>query len=79
MRRARRRQSKERATLIEGASTRRIDIGQITLACETHHRLLDNGWTTRKHAHGDSPPVWTAANRFHHREKWITEADEDGL
>lgn len=36
------------------ATTHRSDIDQLTLACGTHHRLLDKGWTTRKLPNGDT-------------------------
>ncbi|WP_131728013.1 HNH endonuclease signature motif containing protein, partial [Mycobacteroides sp. H110] len=28
------------------------DIDNLTFACAPHHRLLDHGWTTRKHTDG---------------------------
>ncbi|WP_131811873.1 HNH endonuclease signature motif containing protein, partial [Mycobacterium mantenii] len=69
------------------ASTYRTDIDQLTLACRPHHRLLDNGWTTRKRANGDTewiPPPHLdrgqpRTNTFHHPEKLLAEEDdEDG-
>ncbi len=67
------------------ASTHRTDIDQLTLACGPHHRLLDNGWTTRKRANGDTewiPPPHLdrgqpRTNTFHHPEKLLAE-DDDG-
>ena len=66
------------------ASTRRTDINQLTMACGTHHKLLDKGWTTDKNAHGDTqwiPPPHLdrgqpRTNIFHHPEK-LLRADED--
>ena len=67
------------------ATTHRTDIDQLTLACGPHHRLLDKGWTTRKHANGDTewiPPPHLdrgqpRTNTFHHPEKLMSEGDED--
>ncbi|MEB4211721.1 HNH endonuclease signature motif containing protein [Mycobacterium sp. 94-17] len=67
------------------SKTHRTDIDQLTLACGPHHRLLDNGWTTRKNAHGDTewiPPPHLErgqprTNTFHHPEKLLAESDED--
>ncbi len=35
-------------------ATRRTDINDLTLACGIDNRLAENGWTTRKNAHGDT-------------------------
>ncbi|WP_052742849.1 HNH endonuclease signature motif containing protein [Mycobacterium nebraskense] len=67
------------------ASTHRTDIDQLTLACGPHHRLLDNGWTTRKHANGDTewiPPPHLdrgrpRVNTFHHPEKVLADEDDE--
>jgi Domain of unknown function (DUF222) len=70
----------------EWAGTYRTDIDQLTFVCGPHHRLLDNGWTTRKNAHGDTewiPPPHLdrkqpRTNTFHHPEKLLhTEADDE--
>ncbi|OCB27626.1 hypothetical protein A5674_01080 [Mycobacterium malmoense] len=69
------------------AHTHRTGIDQLTLACGPHHRLLDNGWTTRKRANGDTdwiPPPHLdhgqpRVNTFHHPEKILAEEnDEEG-
>ncbi|VAZ78272.1 hypothetical protein LAUMK4_03864 [Mycobacterium persicum] len=67
------------------ASTHRSDIDQLTLACGPHHKLLDNGWTTRKNAHGDTewiPPAHLdrgqpRTNTMHHPEKLLRDGDDD--
>ncbi|WP_348636943.1 HNH endonuclease signature motif containing protein [Mycobacterium europaeum] len=67
------------------ASTYRTDIDQLTLACGPHHRLLDDGWTTRKRANGDTewiPPPHLdrgqpRTNTFHHPEKLMSDGDDD--
>ncbi|OBH15076.1 HNH endonuclease signature motif containing protein [Mycobacterium sp. E3247] len=67
------------------AGTHRTDIDQLTLTCGPHHRLLDNGWTTRKRANGDTdwiPPPHLdrgqpRVNTFHHPEKVLGESDEE--
>ncbi|OBH67968.1 hypothetical protein A5682_12315, partial [Mycobacterium mantenii] len=66
------------------ANTYRTDIDQLTLACRPHHRLIDNGWTTRKRANGDTewiPPPHLdrgqpRTNTFHHPEKLLAEEDD---
>jgi hypothetical protein len=38
----------------------RTDIDQLTFACAPHHKLLETGWTTRKHPNGTTqwlPPA----------------------
>ncbi|EFG79209.1 hypothetical protein HMPREF0591_0914 [Mycobacterium parascrofulaceum ATCC BAA-614] len=67
------------------AHTHRTDIDQLTLACGPHHRLLDNGWTTRKRPNGDTdwiPPPHLdhgqpRTNTFHHPEKILAEEDDE--
>lgn len=67
------------------AGTRRTDIDQLTLACGPHHRLLENGWVTRKRANGDTewiPPPHLdrgqpRTNSFHHPEDLMAEEDDD--
>jgi hypothetical protein len=61
------------------------DINNLTLACGTHHKLLDKGWTTRKNANSDTewiPPTHLdygqpRTNTFHHPEKFLRDDDED--
>jgi hypothetical protein len=68
----------------EWANTHRTDVNQLTLACGPHHRLLDKGWTTRKHPNGDTqwiPPPHLdygqlRTNAFHHHEKPPAEDDD---
>ncbi|WP_141681621.1 HNH endonuclease signature motif containing protein, partial [Mycobacterium malmoense] len=67
------------------AHTHRTDIEQLTLACGPHHRLLDNGWTTRKRPNGDTdwiPPPHLdhgqpRVNTFHHPEKILAEENDE--
>ncbi|KKC01969.1 HNH endonuclease signature motif containing protein [Mycobacterium nebraskense] len=67
------------------ATTHQTDIDQLTLACGTHHRLLDKGWSTRRRADGDiewiPPPHLDygqpRTNTFHHPEKLMSDGDED--
>jgi len=64
-------------------TTHRTDINELTLACGTHHRLLDKGWATRRRPNGDTewiPPPHLdygqpRTNGFHHYER--PAADED--
>ncbi|MGA7050451.1 MAG: HNH endonuclease signature motif containing protein [Mycobacterium sp.] len=67
------------------ASTHRTDINQLTLACPTNHKLVEQGWTTRKRANGDTewiPPPHLdygqpRTNTFHHPEKLLAEDDDN--
>ncbi|RAV02149.1 hypothetical protein DQP57_26170, partial [Mycobacterium colombiense] len=67
------------------AHTHRTDIDQLTLACGPHHRLLDQGWTTRTNTHGDTewiPPPHLdhgqpRTNTFHHPESVLAEDVDD--
>jgi hypothetical protein len=66
-------------------NTHRTDIDQLTLACGPHHRLLDQGWITRKTANGDTewiPPPHLdrgqpRVNTFHHPEKILADEHDD--
>ncbi|MGA9489873.1 MAG: HNH endonuclease signature motif containing protein [Mycobacterium sp.] len=66
------------------AKSKRTDIRELTLACGPHHKLAEQGWTTRKNAHGDTewiPPPHLdhgqpRVNNFHHPEK-LLRAEED--
>lgn len=61
------------------------DIDQLTLACGGHHPLAEQGWSTRKNAHGDTewlPPTHLdrgqpRTNTFHHPEKLLREEDDE--
>jgi hypothetical protein len=61
------------------------DINELTFACKPHHKLLDQGWTTRKNADGDTewipPPQHDRGqprtNNFHHPEKLLRRDDDD--
>jgi hypothetical protein len=61
------------------------DINDLTLACGPNHQLAEQGWTTRKNAHGDTewiPPAHLdhgqpRTNTYHHPEKLLRD-DEDG-
>jgi Domain of unknown function (DUF222) len=67
------------------ASTHTTDIDQLTLTCPTHHKLLEQGWTTRKRANDDTdwiPPPHLdygqpRTNTFHHTEKLLRPDEED--
>ena len=55
------------------------DVNDLTLACGPNHKLADQGWTTRKNAHGDTewiPPAHLdhgqpRTNTYHHPEKLL--------
>ena len=61
------------------------DINHLALTCGPNHKLADQGWTTRKNAHGDTewiPPAHLdhgqpRVNTFHHPEKLLRDDDED--
>ncbi|MGB9308396.1 MAG: HNH endonuclease signature motif containing protein, partial [Mycobacterium sp.] len=65
-------------------TTRRTDIGDLTLACGVSNRLAEKGWTTRKNAHGDTewipPPHLDRGqpriNYLHHPERFVRDDDE---
>ncbi|SOX54733.1 HNH endonuclease [Mycobacterium ahvazicum] len=67
------------------AQCHETDIDNLTLACGTHHRLLQpRGWSTRKRANGDTewiPPPHLdrgqpRTNTYHHPQKLL--CDEEG-
>ncbi|CDM75584.1 HNH endonuclease signature motif containing protein [Mycobacterium marinum] len=69
------------------ATSGRTDIDQLTLACGPDHKLLEQGWRTRKNAHGDTewlpPPHFDhgqpRTNTYHHPEKLLRDsADDEG-
>ncbi len=54
------------------------DADQLTFACKPHHRLLDNGWTTRTRPGGRTEwlppphlPMPPGTNDFHHPERFL--------
>jgi Domain of unknown function (DUF222) len=61
------------------------DVNGLTFACRPNHKLAEQGWTTRKNAHGQTewiPPPHLdhgqpRVNTFHHPEKLLTADDED--
>src|ERR1700722_2738163 len=65
--------------------THRTDIDDLTLACGPDNRLAEQGWTTRKNAHGDTewiPPPHLdygqpRINTFHHPEKLLAPDDDE--
>ncbi len=67
----------------EWATTHRTDINKLTLTCGPNHKLMEQGWTTRKRANGDTewiPPPHLdhgqpRTNNFHHPEKLLVEND----
>lgn len=60
------------------------NIDKLTLACPTDHRLLDQGWKTRKLANGDTewipPPQFAmlvgGVNDFHHPERLLPKTED---
>src|ERR1700733_1801334 len=60
------------------------DVNDLTLACGPNHKLADQGWTTRKNAHGDTewiPPAHLdhgqpRTNTYHHPEKLLRDDDD---
>ena len=61
------------------------DINDLTLACGPNHKLAEQGWTTRKNAHGDTewiPPPHLdhgqpRVNTYHHPEKLLRDDGDD--
>jgi hypothetical protein len=61
------------------------DVNDMTLACGPNHKLAEQGWTTRKNAHGDTewipPPHLDRGqqriNTFHHPEKLLQDDDDE--
>ena len=61
------------------------DINDLALACHPNHQLAEQGWTTRKNAHGDTewiPPPHLdhgqpRTNTYHHPEKLLQDNDDD--
>src|ERR1700729_1366000 len=61
------------------------DVNDLALACGPNHKLAEQGWTTRKNAHGETewiPPPHLdrgqpRVNTFHHPEKLLRDDDED--
>ncbi|BBY55738.1 HNH endonuclease [Mycobacterium koreense] len=59
----------------------RTHADELTLRCRPHHRLLDDGWDTRKNGHDDVETIPPATldhgqprvNRYHHPEKLLYE------
>jgi hypothetical protein len=73
--------------VIPWATSKQTDIHELALACGPHHKLAEQGWTTRKRANGDTewiPPSHldrgqSRVNTFHHPEKLLRDGDsEDG-
>jgi hypothetical protein len=67
------------------AQCRTTAIDELTLACGGHHRLAEQGWTTRKRKSGETewiPPAHLdygqpRVNRFHHPEKLLHDDEDD--
>lgn len=66
------------------ASNGPTDIDNLTFACPAHHKLLDQGWQTRKRADGRTQwipppelPLPAGTNDFHHPERLIANHDND--
>jgi hypothetical protein len=61
------------------------DVNDLTFGCGPNHKLAEQGWTTRKNAHGDTewlpPPHLDRGqlriNTFHHPEKLLQDDDEE--
>ena len=68
------------------ATTPVTDINHLSFACHSNHKLAEQGWTTRKNAHGDTewiPPTHLdhgqpRTNTYHHPEKLLRDDDDDG-
>jgi hypothetical protein len=60
------------------------DVNDLTFGCGPNHKLAEQGWTTRKNAHGDTewiPPPHLdhgqpRTNTYHHPEKLLRDDDE---
>jgi hypothetical protein len=71
--------------VIAYAKCRTTDVNNLTFACGPHHKLTEQGWTTRKRADGTTewiPPPHhdhgqPRTNNFHHPEKLLCEEDDD--
>ncbi|WP_136625620.1 HNH endonuclease signature motif containing protein, partial [Mycobacterium innocens] len=71
--------------VIPYAQSATTDSNQLTFACGPHHKLADQGWTTRKNTHGDTewlPPTHQdrgqpRTNTLHHPEKLLRDGDDD--
>ena len=69
----------------EWAATHHTDVNKLTLACTPDHKLLEQGWKTRKRANGDTewiPPPHLdrgqpRTNSYHHPEKLLLESDDE--
>jgi Domain of unknown function (DUF222) len=63
------------------------DINELSFACGPNHKLAEQGWTTRKNAHGHTewiPPPHLdhgqpRVNTFHHPEKLLPDDADGGL
>ncbi|TGD89209.1 HNH endonuclease [Mycolicibacterium sp. CH28] len=62
----------------EWATGGHTNIDQLTLACPTDHKLLDQGWTTRKLPNGTTEwipppqlPITGGTNTYHHPERLL--------
>jgi Domain of unknown function (DUF222) len=61
------------------------DVNDLTFGCGPNHKLAEQGWTTRKNAHGDTewiPPPHLdhgqpRTNTFHHPEKLLQNDDDE--
>jgi hypothetical protein len=62
------------------------DVNDLTFGCGPNHKLAEQGWTTRKNAHGHTewiPPPHLdhgqpRTNTYHHPEKLLRDDDADG-
>ncbi|MCH9669627.1 MAG: HNH endonuclease [Actinomycetia bacterium] len=59
------------------------DIDNLTFACPAHHKLIDQGWKTRKLANGQTQwipppqlPLPGGTNDFHHPERLLADWDD---
>jgi len=67
------------------AKCRTTDVNDLTFACGPNHKLLEQGWTTRKNANGDTewiPPPHLdhgqpRTNTFHHPEKLLRDSEDE--
>ena len=67
------------------AKCRTTDVNDLTFACGPNHKLLEQGWTTRKNANCDTkwiPPPHLdhgqpRTNTFHHPEKLLRDSEDE--
>ncbi len=71
--------------VIPYAQSGRTDINELTFGCGSHHRITEQGWTTRTNTRGDTewiPPPHLdhgqpRTNTYWHPEKLLRDGDDD--